>query len=276
MPELPEVETVRRTLNKLVTGKKIRRVKVGWPNIVKNPVEHEQFEDALVGQTIHDLGRRGKFLVFQLDDYALVSHLRMEGNYRLQNRDEPTDKHIHVVFEFGDGTELRYRDVRKFGTMHLFAKGTEDSVLPLAKLGPEPFSAVFTEEYLKSRLGKTSRVIKAALLDQTIVAGLGNIYVDEVLFKSKIHPERVANSLSDQEISELWTQSVSTLQEAIEAGGSSVNTYMNSDGLSGTYQERLNVYGRKGEECRECGTLLEKIKTAGRGTHFCPECQRQK
>lgn len=274
MPELPEVETIRRTLGKQVAGKKIQQVKVSWPNIVKNPLEFEQFEDALVGQTIHELGRRGKFLIFQLDDYALVSHLRMEGHYSVQNKDDLIEKHVHVVFEFTDGTQLRYRDVRKFGTMHLFAKGTEAGVLPLSKLGPEPFATEFTKEYFKDRLSKTNRMIKAVLLDQTVVTGLGNIYVDEVLFKARIHPERRANSLNDQEISVLRDETVATLKEAIEAGGSSVNTYMNSDGLSGSYQDKHNVYGRRGEECKECGALLEKIRTAGRGTHFCPECQK--
>ncbi|MBS4222701.1 DNA-formamidopyrimidine glycosylase [Lederbergia citrea] len=274
MPELPEVETVRRSLVELVVGKTIERVAVGWPKIIKNPLEFEQFQDALKGQMIHVVNRRGKFLIFLLDDYSLVSHLRMEGNYSLHRKGDETDKHTHVVFSFTDGTELRYRDVRKFGTMHLFTKGTEETNLPLAKLGPEPFSADFTVNYLKERLMKTDRMIKAVLLDQTIVTGLGNIYVDEVLFRSKIHPERRAKTLSDQEISILRDEAASTLIEAIEAGGSSVNTYMNSHGISGTYQERLFVYGRKGEECKHCGTPVEKVKLAGRGTHFCPKCQK--
>lgn len=274
MPELPEVETVRRSLVELVVGKTIQDVEIGWPKIIKHPLEHEQFRDALKGETIQDVNRKGKFLIFLLDHYSLVSHLRMEGNYSLHQKGEPTEKHTHVVFHFTDGTELRYRDVRKFGTMHLFAKGTEETVLPLAKLGPEPFAADFTDDYFKERLMKTDRVIKAVLLDQTIVTGLGNIYVDEVLFRSKIHPERRAKSLNDQEISLLRKQAAATLTEAIEAGGSSVNSYMNSHGESGTYQERLYVYGKKGEACNHCGTPLEKIKLAGRGTHFCPECQK--
>ena len=169
--------------------------------------------------------------------------------------------------------ELRYRDVRKFGTMHLFAKGTETSVLPLVKLGPEPFSDDFTVDYFKEQLMKTDRIIKAVLLDQTIVTGLGNIYADEVLFRSKIHPERRAKSLKDQEISVLREQAAATLIDSIKAGGSSVNTYMNSLGESGTFQDQLLVYGRKGEACKECSTPLEKVKLAGRGTHFCPQCQ---
>jgi len=274
MPELPEVENVKRTLLQLVQGKEIKSVEVGWPNIVKKPLEIEQFYDALPGQTIVDLKRKGKFLIFILNDYSLVAHLRMEGHYSVNNIEDPIDKHTHAIFRFADGTEMRYRDVRKFGTMHLFAKGTEEKELPLSKLGPEPFSESCSVEYLKSRLSKTERIIKAVLLDQTVVAGLGNIYVDEVLYLSKIHPQRKANTLTEEEILRLCEAMSETLKEAILAGGSSVNTYMNSMGLSGSYQERLNVYGRKGEACRECGSVLEKTKAAGRGTHYCPTCQK--
>ncbi|MCJ7839756.1 DNA-formamidopyrimidine glycosylase [Lederbergia sp. NSJ-179] len=273
MPELPEVESVRRSLSELVTGKEIKKVTVHWPKIIKHPLTYEQFQDALQGQVIREIQRRGKFLIFQLDEYSLVSHLRMEGNYSLQDEKDEPDKHTHILFHFMDGSTLFYRDVRKFGTMHLFAAGTENNVLPLAKLGPEPFSEECTLAYLQKKLGKTDRLIKAALLDQTIVTGLGNIYVDEVLIRSRIHPERVSKTLTKDEILTLQKEMKETLLESIEAGGSSVHSYMNSHGLSGTYQERLKVYGRKGEPCPFCGTLIEKIKVAGRGTHFCPACQ---
>ncbi|MBS4194966.1 DNA-formamidopyrimidine glycosylase [Lederbergia citri] len=275
MPELPEVERVRRSLVELVAGQKIMEVEVGWPKIIKNPEQHEQFQDALKGQTILDVDRKGKFLVFLLDDYSLISHLRMEGNYSLRKTEDPVEKHTHVIFRFSGGKELRYRDVRKFGTMHLFRKGSEWTVPPLSKLGPEPFSDEFTIEYFKGKLKNTDRVIKAVLLDQSVVSGLGNIYVDEVLFRSGIHPLRKAKSLTDREILSLREQSAATLQESINAGGSSVNTYMNSHGQSGTYQNELKVYGKKDQECFNCGTAIHKIKVAGRGTHFCPICQSQ-
>lgn len=274
MPELPEVENVRKSLLRLVRGKTIQKVESGWPKIIKRPFEVEQFYDALEGQTIQDLQRKGKFLIFMLDHYSLVSHLRMEGHYSVNQSGEQADKHTHVTFKFSDGTEMRYRDVRKFGTMHLFKKGEEEKELPLSKLGPEPFSQDCSLGYLKSEFQKTERIIKAVLLDQSIVAGLGNIYADEVLYKSKIHPERRANTLTDKEIQKLSQEMVQTLEESISAGGSSVNTYMDSMGLSGTYQERLRVYGRNGKSCLDCGTILEKTKTAGRGTHFCPTCQK--
>lgn len=154
MPELPEVETIRRTLQELVVGKTIKNVSVFWPKIIKKPVEIEQFTDALQGETITDINRRGKFLIINTNTYALVSHLRMEGKYGLFSKEETIDKHTHVIFHFTDGTELRYRDVRKFGTMHLFLKGEENNQLPLLQLGPEPFSSDFTKSICKTSCEK--------------------------------------------------------------------------------------------------------------------------
>ncbi|WHX39572.1 DNA-formamidopyrimidine glycosylase [Mesobacillus sp. AQ2] len=274
MPELPEVETVRGTLEVLAVGKKISQVSVFWPKMIKKPSEVEQFNDALRGQTISEIGRRGKFLIFYTDDYALVSHLRMEGKYGLFSADEPVEKHTHVIFHFTDGKELRYKDVRKFGTMHLYAKGTEFDSQPLADLGPEPFSGDFSVEWLSEKLKRTNRKIKPALLDQKILVGLGNIYVDEALFRSKIHPERIANSLSREEEAVLYREIVSTLSEAVEKGGSTIRSYVNSQGQIGMFQLQLLVYGRKNEPCKVCGTPLEKTVVGGRGTHFCPTCQK--
>lgn len=273
MPELPEVETVRRTLEQLVLGKEIKEVSVFWPKIIKKPEPVKQFQDALVGQTIRSISRRGKFLIFILDDYSMVSHLRMEGKYMLYQKEEPYDKHTHVIFSFIDGTELRYRDVRKFGTMHLFEKGQELKSLPLVNLGPEPLSTAFTVAYLAEKLAKTSRKIKPVLLDQNIVVGIGNIYVDESLFRAGIHPERAASSLTDLEMKKLHQEIVATLSEAVEKGGSTIRSYINSQGQIGMFQLELYVYGRKGEECKKCGTPLEKLVVGGRGTHICPSCQ---
>ena len=274
MPELPEVETIRKTLEHLTIGKQIEDVTVFWPKIIKKPVEHEQFIDALKGQTIEAVGRRGKFLIFYMTDLALVSHLRMEGKYGLFPTDEEMDKHTHVLFTFTDGTQLRYKDVRKFGTMHLFLKGEELSSLPLSQLGPEPLSDDFTTEYMMQSLSKTSRNIKAVLLDQTLVVGVGNIYVDESLFRAKIHPQRIASSLTGKEIERIVTEVKATLAEAIEQGGSTIRTYINSQGQIGMFQQQLLVYGRNGEPCKECGNEIEKLKVAGRGTHICPSCQK--
>ncbi len=273
MPELPEVETVRKTLKELTIHKQIDRVSVFYPKIIKTP-EQDQFADALKGETIQEIGRRGKFLIIYTGRYALVSHLRMEGRYALFPKEEPIDKHTHVVFHFTDGTELRYRDVRKFGTMHLFLKGEEFQNEPLNGLGPEPFSKEFTVDYLAERLSKTNRKIKTALLDQKVVVGLGNIYVDEALFRAGIHPERIANSLTQQETDLLHHEIISTLQEAVKLGGSTVRSYVNSQGEIGMFQLELYAYGRKGENCKRCGTLMEKMTVGGRGTHYCPNCQK--
>ncbi|RFU65969.1 DNA-formamidopyrimidine glycosylase [Peribacillus glennii] len=274
MPELPEVETIRRTLEQLVIGKTIKQVSVFWPKIIKAPEQVEQFQDALKGQTIQAIGRRGKFLIFYLDSYSLVSHLRMEGKYGVYPSGEPYDNHTHVLFHFTDGTVLRYRDVRKFGTMHLFSKGDEVKNLPLLHLGPEPLSEEFTVKHLSCKLSKTGRKIKPVLLDQTVVVGIGNIYVDEALFRSGIHPERIASSLTPGEIRALHKEIKDTLSEAVEKGGSTIRSYINSQGQIGMFQLELLVYGRKGEDCKRCGTPLVKHVVGGRGTTICPNCQK--
>jgi formamidopyrimidine-DNA glycosylase len=257
-----------------VVNKTIKDITVFWPKIIKTPLEVEQFVDALIGETIIDVGRRGKFLIIYTGNFALVSHLRMEGKYGLYPKEEPFDKHTHVLFHFTDGTELRYRDVRKFGTMHLYKKGDEFLTEPLIGLGPEPFSEEFTVQYLTKKLEKTNRKIKTALLDQKVFVGLGNIYVDEALFRAGIHPERLASTISEIEMTLLHREIVATLSEAVKKGGSTIRSYVNSQGEIGMFQLELFAYGRKGEECKRCGTPLEKITVGGRGTHFCPNCQR--
>lgn len=274
VPELPEVETIARTLRNLVLGKQICSVTISWPKIIKHPEEMEQFADSLCGQTILAIKRRGKFLIFYTELFALVSHLRMEGKYLLVKADEAIDKHTHVIFHFNDGTELRYRDVRKFGTMHLYRKGEEFDVLPLSQLGPEPLTEQFALGAFYEKLRQKKRHIKSVLLDQTVLAGLGNIYVDEALFKARIHPERAAQSLSKEEVERLHEQIIATLSEAVEKGGSTVRTYVNSQGEMGMFQLEHQVYGRRGQPCKVCGSTLERIVVGGRGTVFCPACQK--
>ena len=273
MPELPEVETVKRTLESLIVGKKVTNVVVKWPKIIKKPDDVEAFKMKVIGQTFTGVERRGKFLKLVLEDDVIVSHLRMEGKYKLSARDEGFDHHTHVFFTFEDGTELRYHDVRKFGTMHLFPIGIEEKQLPLAQLGHEPFSEQFTPEVLQKGFQKTSRKVKTVLLDQTLVVGLGNIYVDEALFKARIHPERIASTLSNKEIETLREEIVHTLTDAVNKGGSTIRSYVNSQGKVGTYQDSLFVYGRVGQACKNCQHELEKIVVGGRGTTFCPICQ---
>ncbi|MGG4143517.1 DNA-formamidopyrimidine glycosylase [Paenibacillus algorifonticola] len=274
MPELPEVETVRRTLIELVAGKKIKSVTVRLPRIIQRPAVPEQFEDALVGMTIETVERRGKFLRIVMDGLVLVSHLRMEGRYGLFQSDEPIELHTHVLFHFEDGTDLRYKDVRQFGTMHLFTPGTEFELPPLNKLGLEPLEPEFTRDVLHAKLARRSTKIKPLLLNQEYVVGLGNIYVDEALFQAGIHPERSASSLAAEEWDKLHAAICSTLGKAVEAGGSSIKSYVNGQGEMGMFQHQLLVYGRKDEPCPVCGEAIEKFVVGGRGTHICPSCQK--
>lgn len=278
MPELPEVETVKETLKQLILGKTIKDIAIHWPKLIKHPEDTARFQSLLIGQTFQEIRRRGKFLCFYLDNVVLVSHLRMEGRYIFvpKDQEEAIDKHTHVVFSFTDGSQLRYRDVRKFGTMHVFKRGEELTIPPLVNLGPEPLESGFDRRVLKERLKNTERSIKQALLDQTVVVGLGNIYVDEALFRARIHPETPAHTISPKKL-ELLVQAIKeTLGEAVEMGGSTVRTYLNGQGRMGLFQQKLNVYDRQGEPCTVCGKPIKKIKLGGRGTHFCAACQKRR
>lgn len=275
MPELPEVETIRQTLKRFVLGKKIEDVQIDWPNIIKHPRDPALFRKQVSGQTVRDIGRKGKYLLFELDDDILVSHLRMEGKYTVVPSDEEVKKHTHIVFKFTNGEELRYNDVRKFGTMHLWPKGEEFVSEPLKKLGPDPFDDDFTLEYFWQKLKKTDRYIKPVLLDQTIVTGLGNIYVDETLHKAGIHPLKRAGKITKKQAALIREKAIDTLEEAVAMGGTTIRSYVNSQGDMGMFQQQLFVYGQENEPCKTCGTQIEKSKVGGRGTHICPKCQKK-
>lgn len=273
MPELPEVETIRKTLERFVLGKEIRDIDVLWPKIIKKPDDIEHFKQLLIGQSINQINRKGKFLLFYMDDVVMVSHLRMEGKYRVVPMNTPIDKHTHVIFHFTNDEDLRYNDVRKFGTMHVFPIGQELANKPLLQLGPDPFESTYTFDYVYDKLQRTSRNIKATLLDQTVVAGLGNIYVDETLFLAQIHPEKRANSLTKQEVEKIYKYAIQVLSDAVKQGGTTIRSYVDGEGEMGMFQQALYVYGQEENACRHCGEMIEKIKVAGRGTHLCPTCQ---
>jgi formamidopyrimidine-DNA glycosylase len=273
MPELPEVETVRRTLNELVIGKKIDHVTVHLKRIIQKPEEIGEFCLLLAEQTIQSVERRGKFLRFLMDDYTLVSHLRMEGRYGVYDGEEPLELHTHVVFHFTDGSELRYKDVRQFGTMHLFPKGRDLEEQPLKKLGLEPLEEGFNLAAFRAKIAHRTTKIKPLLLNQEYIVGIGNIYVDESLYLAGIHPEREANSLSAKELAALHAAIVKTLSEAVAAGGSSIKSFVNGQGEIGMFQHQFKMYGRKEQPCYSCGQPIEKSVVAGRGTHYCPKCQ---
>ena len=274
MPELPEVETVRRGLEKLIIGKKISSVEIRYPKMIKTDLN--QFQKELPGQVVKSMGRRGKYLLFYLTDKVLISHLRMEGKYFYYPDQVPERKHAHVLIHFEDGGTLVYEDVRKFGTMELLAPELLEAYFLSKKLGPEPTEQDFDLEIFRGALKKSKKPIKSHLLDQTLVAGLGNIYVDEVLWRAKVHPSRTSNSLSAQEARKVHDQTMEVLGQAVEKGGSTIRTYTNAFGEDGTMQEFHQVYDKTGEACSRCGSIIEKIQLGGRGTHFCPKCQRRK
>ena len=274
MPELPEVETVRRGLEKLILGKKILNIEIRYPKMIKTDLN--QFQKELPGQVIQSMGRRGKYLLFNLRDKVLISHLRMEGKYFYYPDEIPERKHAHILVHFEDGTTLVYEDVRKFGTMELLAPELLDSYFISKKLGPEPTDQDFDLGRFKLALKKSKKPIKSHLLDQTLVAGLGNIYVDEVLWRAKVHPSRHSNSLTAQEARKAHDETIKVLGQAVEKGGSTIRSYTNAFGEDGTMQEFHQVYDKAGQACSRCGSTIEKIQLGGRGTYFCPKCQRRK
>ncbi len=277
MPELPEVETVRKGLERLVVGKTIDTVTVLWPRIIELP-EVPLFQAFLSGQEIIGVQRRGKFLILKLTDFDLVSHLRMEGKYEYFPSAQTAiqDKHTHVIFQMQDGSQLQYRDVRKFGRMALVPKNQSSEYKGIKQLGPEPLSHDFDKIAFQEALKKKTMAIKPLLLNQKIVVGLGNIYVDEALWLASIHPERLASSLTERETSLLYESIIAVLGQAVEAGGTTIRTYANALGEAGTFQVSLQVYGQTGQPCTRCQTPIQKIKVAQRGTHFCPTCQKNK
>jgi formamidopyrimidine-DNA glycosylase len=271
MPELPEVENVKRKLEPLILNQQILDIEVYADRIIRTP-DVQTFLSNLKGQTFKKIERKGKHLIFVLEKGYIVSHLRMEGKYEYTKTTNEKNKHDHVLFHFSNGYDLRYNDVRKFGTMD-YVKDPND-VKSVAELGPEPLDNALTNGYLLDALSIKKSTIKHALLDQSVVAGLGNIYVDEVLYKSGLHPEKKANSVTKKQAATLITSIQDIISLAIEQGGSSVRSY-NSLGEKGSMQTLHQVYGKNGESCPICQTLIEKIRVAGRGTHFCPICQKK-
>ncbi len=275
MPELPEVETVRRSLMDLIIGKKIKQVDAYYDKIIKSDVK--EFKKLLVGETFLDIDRYGKFLIFILNHYIIVSHLRMEGKYFLKGSlsEEEKEKHEHIIFSFEDGTTLRYNDTRKFGIMILYKTNNVSEVKrqePLSKLGIEPISGSLSIDYLKDKFKNKKEPIKTALLDQSIITGLGNIYADEVCFMSGINPLKKASSLNDTELSKIIDSSKQVLEKAITKGGTTIKSFVSSHAVTGLFQNELLVHTK--EECPLCHGKIEKIRVGGRGTYYCPRCQK--
>ena len=274
MPELPEVETIVADLRPHLAGRTITRCELAFPAIVRYPGP-EEFIDAVAGMRIESVTRRGKFIVIGLTDAALlVVHLGMTGQLRLVDADRHLEKHTHAVFFLDDGLQLRYRDPRRFGRLLL---GTEQELLASKKmpqLGPEPIDPGFAADELYRRLRKRRAALKAVLLDQGAIAGVGNIYADESLHRARLRPDRIAGTVSRKSARRLHESLRESLQVAIANRGSSVDTYRDAWGEVGGQQEKLLVYGRAGEPCFTCGRPLSAIRIAGRTTVFCRRCQR--
>lgn len=273
MPELPEVETVRKTLQPLLINHKIIGVSIFLNKIIKTPTI-QQFSKQIIGQTINDVQRIGKLLIFVLDDYVLLSHLRMEGKYYFQKNDETINwKHILLLLQLDNKYELRYHDTRQFGTFHLQSKSEYQKLKPYINIGPEPFDQKVTAEYLKNKWKNKSQSIKPTLLEQKVMSGLGNIYVDEVLFYAGIHPQSITKNLTLNQLQTIITQAKFVLNKSIKLGGSSINSYTSSLGVKGYYQQELQVHTRMNMPCFKCNTKIKKIKINLRGTYFCSHCQ---
>ena len=273
MPELPEVQTVASELDARLPGRTITGVDVLWPRTVGHP-GLEEFAAALPGQRVESVGRRAKYIMIALSDGGhLVVHLRMTGRISIEPAATPRDPYTRLVLLLDNGDELRFADTRKFGRFYYVPAGEAMPLPSFATLGPEPLAEDFTAVLLATRIAARKGNVKAALLDQRLVAGLGNIYVDEALFRARIHPRRTLQSLTPEEIEQLYEAIIYVLRRAIGSGGTSFSDYRTTWGQLGGYQEELSVFRKTGAPCPRCGAPIERDVVAGRGTHYCPHCQ---
>ena len=268
MPELVEVETTRRDLSKVIEGKVINKVAVYLDKIVYN--KKDFFIKTIEGQTVNKVKRRGKWLLFELDKNYIIIHFRMEGRFYLLPLDTKKDKHDYVIFYFDDFS-LHYNDPRLFGKMEVIEKDEIDKFFLDKKLGLEYTDSNLTPKYLKEKFKSHHTDIKKLLLDQSFINGLGNIYADEILFESKISPKSYADKLSKNKLQEIIDNTKIVFERSLKCKG----TYPNIDGKKGTFENYLKVHKRENEPCYECGTIIKKEKVGGRGTYYCPKCQRR-
>jgi formamidopyrimidine-DNA glycosylase len=272
VPELPEVETVVRDLRTALSGRTFRAVRRTTRKGLRKAWS-AAWEQSLAGRTVAALSRRGKWIIVELDDGGrLVLHLGMSGQLTVVDAAEPMADHTHLVFDIADGRQLRFRDPRRFGSAVLFADPAAlDRFFHRTGLGPEPFG--LAADYWRQALAATRRSLKAVLLDQQIVAGVGNIYADEVLFQARLHPMARGCDLDQAAADRLRTAIAEVLERAIAGRGTTIRDYVGGDGLRGGFQVELSTYGQTGEPCPRCRTLIEEMRLAGRSSHFCPRCQ---
>jgi formamidopyrimidine-DNA glycosylase len=276
MPELPEVDLVARTLRRLVVGTTVHSAEILRPRLVIGTTP-EQFVSALRNRSIREVSRRGKFIVTELDgDLALITHLRMTGRFGYFGSRQALPKHTHAVFHLKNGMKLGFIDQRHFGMMKLIPSAELSSSSELAGLGPEPISDAFTRSYLACVLQSRRRSIKEVLMDQSVVAGLGNIYVAEVLFRARVNPAAIANRLSAPRLARVHTAIIEVIQEALEA---SSTFKVDPENINGSYsvnagEEKWRVYDREDQACHVCSAKIRRVLQAGRSTYFCGRCQR--
>lgn len=272
MPELPEVETLRRDLARLVVGERIRGCELRLPRLVSCPA-CDAFRSRLRGSVIQRVQRRGKYLIFSLDNgWEWVVHLGMTGSLLVAEEGSPEPAHTHMVICLSPPRLIRYVDPRTFGETAVVPKGDYSALKGLAQMGPEPLAPSFTPQVLKKTLDTSAR-IKSALMNQRRIAGIGNIYADEILFRAGIDPFRPAKSLSREELRRLHSSLREVLREAIKKRGSSTSDYVDASGLPGSFQGHHRVYRRKGQPCLNCGEPIRRAVLGGRSTHWCPRCQ---
>jgi formamidopyrimidine-DNA glycosylase len=275
VPELPEVETTRRRLEPGLIGRRFDHVEIVDPRLTR-PEPPEVIAAELQGERVHGLGRRGKYLIVEFESGRhLLIHLRMTGNVQHPaSGGFDADPYRRAVVRLDDGSDVAYRDVRRFGTWELLEPGELEDYFAARRLGGEPLERAFTTASLGRAFANRRAPVKAALLDQRAAAGVGNIYADEALWRARIHPLRPAGSLSSEELAALRTALRQVLQAGIARQGATLRDFRAPDGAQGSMQDRFRVYGRAGEPCPRCGTPIEKIRAGGRGTWFCPSCQK--
>lgn len=274
MPELPEVETVRRTLQSKLTGLKFTGAQVLLPKMIRTP-EPDEFKEIIKDKTILKISRRGKYLLINLSDgYTLAVHLRMTGRLVYCTGDKPATKHTHVVLHLNNGSQLHYTDIRQFGRLWLVPTSSMGDLAGYKDLGIEPLDELFTRDFLKKELRRRHARIKPLLLDQTFIAGLGNIYTDEALHRAKINPERLATTLSPREVAHLHHAIRDVILEGIDNRGTTFRDFADGDGRAGSYQELLRVYNRENSPCHHCGQPIARKKVGGRSSYYCPSCQK--
>ena len=275
MPEKPEVITVARKLENKLIGKTIKSIEIYHDNMIDYPTPKE-IKERIKNETIHEITTRGKWIVMTLDNYYLLFHLRMEGKFFFRNKSDEKNKHEHVIFNLDDDLQLRFADVRKFGKVMLIEKDKIYTMKPYTELGLEPWDKNLTSSYLKEKYSRKTLPIKSVLLDQSIITGIGNIYADEILFLSRINPLTKACDLTDKNRKDIILNTIKVLDKAIEEGGTTIRSYTSEEGVTGLFQNNLCVHQREKEECRVCKTPIIKIKVGGRGTYYCPKCQKKR